>query len=106
MVLSLVQSLVWQWKCHQIITSTLPNPVFALLWLMIKLALFLRLKVHGLVCSAEVFIDSSPHSLNMIAYCKIGAFNCQQLTRRSKGLKQFARFLQSNAKNEQTILAS
>jgi len=34
----------------------------------------------------------------MVTYCKNGAFISQQLTRRLKGLKQFARFLQSNAK--------
>ena len=91
MVLSLVQSLVWQWKCHQIITSSLLNPVFAFLYYRLKQLQFLRLKVHGLVCSAEALIASSACPVNMVTYCKVSAFNNQQLTRQSKGLKTVGR---------------
>jgi hypothetical protein len=55
-ILRVVQSLVWQWKCLSIIPSFLPNPVFALLVKVLKVALVLRLKVHISVCIAEVVL--------------------------------------------------
>ena len=55
-ILRVVQSLVWQWKCLSIMPSFLPNPVFALVVKVIKVALVLRLKVHISVCIAEVVL--------------------------------------------------
>ena len=49
------------------------------------------LKIHVLVCRAEALIASSAYPVNMVTYCKVSAFNKQQLTRQSKGLKTVGR---------------
>ena len=93
----LVQSLVWQWKCRQIITSLLPNLVFALRNIIRNVALFFKAQSSNIGGKCGGALVSSSHQLTMPTYYSCSVFNNQATNKALKqDKKQFAVFRTSN----------